>query len=63
MIKAMSKKVNAYDDLPSAILDGRPYNSNSRNPNADTSNRNRDIKSREWGNRVEFNPDFDWMYK
>ena len=63
MLKAMSKNVNSYHDLPNAILDGRPHSSNTRNPNADSSNRNRNIKSREWGNRIEFNPDFDWMYK
>jgi len=63
MIKAMKRETKTYDDLPDAILNNRPYNSNSRNPNADMSNKNREIKSREWGNRIEFNPEFDWMYK
>ena len=63
MIKAMKRETNHYDGLPNAILENRPYSQSSRNPNADTANINRDIRSRDFGKRLDINQEFDWVYK
>ena len=63
MIKAMKRETNHYDGLPNAILENRPYSQSSRNPNADTTNINRDIRSRDFGKRLDINQEFDWVYK
>jgi hypothetical protein len=63
MLKAMSVSRNSYDDLPEAILEGRPYNNpGSENKNLDTKQKpNRDIHTSDIKNKIKILNDWKWV--
>jgi len=65
MLKAMSVTRNTYDDLPDAILDGRPHNNkNSENKNIDIGKKqNRNIHSSDIKNKIRILNDWKWVLK
>ncbi len=63
MLKAMSVTRNTYDDLPDAILDGRPHNNpSSKNKNVDKTV-NRNIHSSDIKNKIKILNEWDWVIK
>ena len=63
MLKAMSVTRNTYDDLPDAILDGRPHNNPStKNKNVDKTV-NRNIHSSDIKNKIRILNEWDWVLK
>jgi hypothetical protein len=63
MLKAMSVTRNTYDDMPDAILDGRPHNNlGAENKNIDpSSNKNRNIHSSDIKNKIKILNDWKWV--
>tara|TARA_R100000664_G_scaffold33789_2_gene52029 strand:- start:4739 stop:6367 length:1629 start_codon:yes stop_codon:yes gene_type:complete len=63
MLKAMSVTRNSYDDLPEAILEGRPYNNpGSDNKNLDSKQKlNRDIHTSDIKNKIKILNDWKWV--
>tara|TARA_Y100000310_G_scaffold114582_1_gene113058 strand:- start:991 stop:2622 length:1632 start_codon:yes stop_codon:yes gene_type:complete len=65
MLKAMSVKRNTYDDLPDAILEGRPHNNTSNeNLNIDTSKeRSRNIHKTQIRDKIKILNEWEWLLK
>ena len=63
MLKAMSVTRNTYDDLPNAILDGRPHNNlGSENKNIDSKQKqDRSIHSSDIKNKIKILNDWKWV--
>jgi hypothetical protein len=61
MLKAMKVTRNSYDDMPSAITDGRPHSSESRDPR-EVENSPSKLKEG-WGKKMKISSEFDWVYK
>jgi|TARA_R110001583_G_scaffold31600_1_gene107906 hypothetical protein len=64
MLKAMGVSRQTYDELPNAILEGRPHNNpGTENKNIDTKSINRKIHSSDIGKKINILSEFDWVYK
>jgi len=65
MLKAMSVTRNSYDDLPDAILDGRPHNNKSQeNKNVDKKSKiDRNIHGTETNKKLKILSEWDWILK
>ena len=63
MLKAMSFHSTPYEDLPNAILDGRPHNNlSSENKNVDEKTKqNRNIHSSDVKNKIKILNDWKWV--
>ena len=63
MLKAMKVTRNSYDDMPNAILEGRPHSVGSidskENPDQ---NKKRNIDGN-WNKKLDFMKEWDWVYK
>ena len=65
MLKGMKFARNSYDDMPGAILEGRPHSSPSRDPNINP-DINREKSKRapsEWNNQIKIMNEHDWLLK
>jgi len=65
MLKGMKLKRNSYDDMPGAILEGRPHSSPSRDPNVNPDiNRERSKHApADWNKKVKIMSEHDWLLK
>ena len=62
MIKGMRLQRNTYDDLPDAIVSGRPFKAEERDPR-NTSGEPKGQGSSGWGKKQNPLSEFDWVYK
>ena len=62
MLAGMSKRSTKYEDLPSAITDGRPHSSTSRKPNADPGAKKSEGSS-SWKKNINISKEYDWLIK
>jgi hypothetical protein len=65
MLKGMKFARNSYDDMPGAILEGRPHSSHSRDPNINP-DINREKSKRapsEWNKQIKIMAEHDWLLK
>ena len=62
MIKGMKLQRNTYDELPEAVVSGRPFKSEERDPRH-TSGEPKGQGSSGWGKKINVLSEFDWVYK
>jgi len=65
MLKGMKFSRNSYDDMPGAVLEGRPHSSPSRDPNVNP-DINREKSKRapsEWNKQIKIMNEHDWLLK
>ena len=63
MLSAMGMTRNSYDDLPGAILEGRPHSSGTRDPKAHPDDSRKKSISPGWNNKQRIMSEFDWVIK
>jgi hypothetical protein len=61
MLRGMKFERNTYDDLPEAILSGRPDSSKLENPK--TTSKTGAKRPTGWGNKLNISADHDWLIK
>ena len=64
MLKAMSVSRNTYDELPDAILEGRPHNNpgtERKNVDPGSNHVKRGIHSSETKNKIKILNDWKWI--
>ena len=65
MLKGMKLVRKTYDDMPSAVLEGRPHSAPSRDPkmNPDANNNKKINISSDWNNKLKIMKEHDWLLK
>ena len=63
MLKAMTMTRNSYDDMPGAIIDGRPHSAASRDPKTQPDDFRKKSISPGWNNKQRIMSDLDWLIK
>ena len=63
MLQAMKVTRNSYDDMPNAILDGRPHSAGSRDPKTNPDPHKKHNVTGNWNNKLKIMNDWDWIYK
>jgi hypothetical protein len=65
MLKGMKKTSKLYDDVPTAISENRPYNSNSNINKSENADVSRDINKEapRWGKKINISKEFEWLIK
>ena len=63
MLKAMKMTRNSYDDMPGAILEGRPHSSATRDPKAQPDDFKKKSLSPGWNEKQRIMSEWDWVLK
>ena len=63
MLKAMKVTRNSYDDMPNAIIEGRPHSAGSRDPKTNPDPHKKHNVTGNWNNKLKIMNDWDWIYK
>ena len=65
MLKSMKMTRNTYDDMPGAILEGRPHSSTTRDPRTDVDGAKKNSLPSSWKSRqeVKMMQEWDWVIK
>jgi hypothetical protein len=63
MLKAMKVTRNSYDDMPNAIIEGRPHSAGSRDPKTNPDPHKKHNVTGNWNNKLKIMNEWDWIYK
>ena len=63
MLKAMKMTRNSYDDMPGAILEGRPHSATTRDPKTQPDDFKKKSLSRGWNEKQRIMSEWDWLVK